>query len=138
MTKLEESNVKSKKKIQSLKDNVKLFTHQLKDEKKKSRLAIAKLMEDAEVSMNDVHDLALSLARKEKDLEDHRAASKQQERDQRAASKEREREAVREERSWSARVLDKCKFTFQGVLVLVYTYLTNVFIFPKSIFSKKE
>ena len=87
-----------------------MFADQLKDEKKKSRLAIVMLMEDAKVSMKDAHDLALALARKEKYFED-----------QRAASKEREREAVREERSWSARVLDKCKFTFQGVLGLVYT-----------------
>ena len=92
------AKIKSDKKFYSLKENITKLADQLKEEKSKSRVAIAKLMEDAEVHVKEAHDLSLAIAHSKKDFEH-----------QKAASKEKEREAVQEERSWSARLFGKCK-----------------------------
>ena len=55
-------------------------------------------MEKAEASMSDVHDIALALERSKNNFE--KAV---------ASAKDREREAVMAERTWSARVLARCK-----------------------------
>ena len=56
-------------------------------------------MAEAEEAMKETHDLEAALASKEKEIADERSASK-----------EREQAAVREERSFSSRVLARCKF----------------------------
>ena len=84
-----------------------MFSDQLKEEKNKSRLTIDKLMAEAEVAMKETHDLATILASKEKEIEDERSASKQ-----------RQQAAVREERSFSSRVLAICKLLFSHTTYL--------------------
>ena len=77
---------------------MKQLSIQLREEKKKSCIVVAQLMEKAEVLVSEARGLTLTLARKEKELEGEMSASK-----------EREKEAVREERTWSQRVFAKCK-----------------------------
>ena len=66
LTEYKDRNVKHKKKIKSLQENVKSLSDQLKEEKKKSRITIDKLMDDAEESMNKVHELTAELKTREK------------------------------------------------------------------------
>jgi hypothetical protein len=95
--KLNVHNIKSRKKINNLEEEKKVLSNLLKEEKRTSRLVIKNLMEKAETSMSDVHDLALALEQSKKDFEKETAVAK-----------DREREAVTKERTWSARVLARC------------------------------
>ena len=56
------AKIKSDKKFYSLKENITKLADQLKEEKSKSRVTIAKLMEDAEVHVKEAHDLSLAIA----------------------------------------------------------------------------
>jgi chromosome segregation ATPase len=95
---LKVNHIRSHKKINLIEDKKKALSKLLKEEKRTSRLVIKDLMEKAEASMSEVHDLVLALERSKNEFE---KAVK--------AGKDREREAVMDERTWSARVLARCK-----------------------------
>ena len=74
------------------------MSSQLKEDKVNSCIGVARLMAKAEASVNEAHNISLSLACKAKEPEAERSASTK-----------RDKEAVREERSWSTRLLVNCK-----------------------------
>ena len=63
------AKIKSDKKIDSLKENITKLADQLKEEKSKSRVAIAKLMENAEIHVKEAHNLSLAIAHSKKYFE---------------------------------------------------------------------
>ena len=92
------NHIRSHKKINLIEDKKKALSKLLKEEKRTSRLVIKDLIEKAEASMSEVHDLALALERSKHEFE--KAVT---------AGKDREREAVMDKRTWSACVLERCK-----------------------------
>ena len=125
--KLQAVNIKSQKKITSLKNEMKMISDLLKKEKIASWLVINNLMTKAETVMNDVHHLKFSVER-----------SKQVLADQVSASKDREKKALREERIWSARILDRREYLFSNLFLNQYltqyvSDLTNSFLISSQI-----
>jgi hypothetical protein len=101
IAKLQFGNERLGKKVDSLKQQVRDFAIALKNEKQKSRLAMAKLLDDAEQMMADSIDDRV-------DLDAKMSAAEL------AAEKERQRahDAVQEERHYTSTKIGACKSLF--------------------------
>jgi hypothetical protein len=114
IAKLETGRERLEMKVDSLKKQVRDFSIALKNEKEKSRLAMAKLMDDAETmladSLDDRADLDMKMTAAEL-----------------AAEKERQRaqDAVHKERRYMSARMGECKLTFLFVATQSTTLTSN-------------